>query len=127
MRGSADHNSAGGGRSVSGDEWAAVGGSELHSEVAQLDVDTKSRRAGTASGLVIAIDLRSNLAMIPGAKRAQILKALQSNPNWAAVARQVGGVNRATVGVIARQLGINPAKAARQNFPRKRVRGSRRR
>lgn len=51
--------------------------------------------------------------MIPQAKRTQILKALQSNPNWAAVARQVGGVNRATVGVIARQLGISPSQSGR--------------
>jgi transposase-like protein len=48
--------------------------------------------------------------MIPEAKRAQIIEALQRNPNWAAVARQVGGVSRATVRVIARQLGISPSR-----------------
>jgi transposase-like protein len=68
-----------------------------------------SRRKQPA-GLAIAVARRSNLAMIPEAKRTQILKALQSNPNWAAVARQVGGVSRATVGVIARQLGIIPSR-----------------
>jgi transposase-like protein len=51
--------------------------------------------------------------MIPGAKRTQILKALQSNPNWAAVARQVGGVSPATVGAIAHRLGISPSQSGR--------------
>ena len=70
-----------------------------------------SEQEAQPAGLVIAVARRSNLAMIPQAKRTQILKALQSNPNWAAVARQVGGVNRATVGAIARQLGISPSQS----------------
>ena len=51
--------------------------------------------------------------MIPEAKRAQIIEALQSNPNWAAVARQVGGVSPATVGAIARRVEISPRQSGR--------------
>jgi transposase-like protein len=39
--------------------------------------------------------------------RAQIIAALQSNPNAAQVARQIGGVSRMTVWKIARVAGID--------------------
>ncbi len=45
--------------------------------------------------------------MIPQDKRAQIIAALKANPNVAAVAREVGGVSRSSVGNIARQAGID--------------------
>ena len=39
-------------------------------------------------------------------KRAQIIAALNANPNSAAVARQIGGVGQATVWKIAKAAGI---------------------
>jgi transposase-like protein len=67
--------------------------------------------------LVIAFAARSNHAMIPEAKRAQIIEALQSNPNLAAVARQVGGVSRGTVSSMARKLGLSPSGRSWTKFP----------
>jgi hypothetical protein len=69
------------------------------------------------AGLVIAIALRSNCAMIPKAKRAQIIEALQSNPNRTAVAIQVGGVKPDTVRSIARKLGLGLGQKGRKKFP----------
>jgi lambda repressor-like predicted transcriptional regulator len=44
---------------------------------------------------------------IPSETRATIIHALRANPNAKTVARQVGGVSRATVWRIAKQTGIN--------------------
>src|SRR5271166_261035 len=43
---------------------------------------------------------------IPKQKRAQIVEALQANPNASAVAKQVGGVVHKTVWRIAKAAGI---------------------
>jgi transposase-like protein len=62
---------------------------------------------------------------LPPEKRAKIIAALKVNPNANAVARQVGGVCRATVGKIAKQTGIKltdgkPAgRGAKQKAPAK--------
>jgi transposase-like protein len=63
------------------------------------------RRIG--GSLVIGFVLRSDRPMVTESKRAQIIEALQSNPNGSAVARQVGGVKPDTVRSIARKLGID--------------------
>ena len=44
-------------------------------------------------------------------QRAQIIAALKTNPNAAAVAKQIGGVSHMTVGRIARAAGIALAGA----------------
>ncbi len=54
----------------------------------------------------------------PPEKRAEIVAALRLNPNAAAVAKQIGGVSRETVGAVAREARIvlakaNPAKRKR--------------
>jgi len=54
--------------------------------------------------------------MIPGAKRAQIIEALKSNPNRSAVATSVGGVSHETVCVIARKLGIGLDEKGSKRF-----------
>ncbi len=61
------------------------------------------------TGLVIAIALRSNCVMIPEAKRAQIIEALEANPNASRVAREVGDVSARTVGKIAKEANIRLA------------------
>ena len=66
---------------------------------------------------------------IPPEKRTEIIAALKANPNASTVARQVGGVCRATVGKIAKRTGIKltdgrPARGGRmakqKASPRKR-------
>jgi Helix-turn-helix domain of transposase family ISL3 len=66
---------------------------------------------------------------IPSKIRAKIIAALKANPNASRVARQVGGVCRATVGKIAKRTGIKltdgrPARGGRmakqKASPRKR-------
>ena len=47
----------------------------------------------------------------PPEMRAKIIVALKANPNASAVARQLGGVSRHTVGEIARKTGIRLAAA----------------
>ena len=47
--------------------------------------------------------------MIPEAKRAQIIEALQSNPNASAVAREIGGIHQSTVNAIAKKADIRLA------------------
>jgi hypothetical protein len=68
----------------------------------------------------IGIDLAAAKAArraLPPEKRAKIIAALKTNPNASAVTRQVGGVCRATVRIIAKQTGIaltagRPARGA---------------
>jgi hypothetical protein len=55
-------------------------------------------------------------AALPPEKRAQIIEALEANPNASAVAKQLGGVSHAMVWKIAKQTGIylavgRPARA----------------
>ena len=52
-------------------------------------------------------------------KRAQIIGALKANPNAAEVAKQIGGVTRVGVWMIAKAAGIEltAGKAARDNRP----------
>jgi hypothetical protein len=53
--------------------------------------------------------------MLTAEKRAQIIDALNANPNSTAVAKQIGGVSQATVWKIAKAAGIEltAGKAAR--------------
>jgi hypothetical protein len=46
---------------------------------------------------------------LPPEKRAKIIAALKDNSNASAVARQVGGIDRSTVGKLAKQMGIELA------------------
>jgi transposase len=46
-------------------------------------------------------------------KRAQVIEALQANPNASAVARQIGGIGFTTVLRIAKQEGVELAAAGR--------------
>jgi transposase-like protein len=55
--------------------------------------------------------------MISEAKRAQIIAALKLNPNGAAVAKEIGGVSRGTVGAIARRAGIDLGARGWKKFP----------
>jgi transposase-like protein len=69
--------------------------------------------------LVTGFAPRLNRAMIPEAKRAQIMAALQSNPNnpnRKVVARQFG-VSYDTVRDVARKLGIGPSGRSWTKFP----------
>ena len=69
--------------------------------------------------LVIEVAPRLNRAMIPEAKRAQIMAALQSdpnNPNRKVVARQFG-VSYDAVRDVARKLGIGPSGRSWTKFP----------
>src|SRR5271163_465171 len=71
------------------------------------------------AGLVTGFAPRLNRAMIPEAKRAQIMAALQSNPNnpnRKVVARQFG-VSYDTVRDVARKLGIGPSGRSWTKFP----------
>ena len=72
-----------------------------------------------AKGADIELTAGKTINNLPPGKRPKIIAALKANPNASAVARQVGGVSRQTIGKIARQQGIDlaAAKAARTALP----------
>ena len=67
----------------------------------------------------IALDAAGSGKRLSAEKRAQIIGALKANPNAAEVAKQIGGVTRVGVWMIAKAAGIEltAGKAARDHRP----------